>query len=139
MAVVKEKEMEIGYPTDVKHVAHIGSDGPNGTAPSWMNEFKGSNLGLTSTGGIDGSRNPTWSSQDFDQNLGRQLSSARLSNFPPTNLPSIPKNKKTRRKKVKSSTSSPKSGSSRSSRTSKSKSILRETEEPDSQHNSLNL
>ncbi|WJZ90700.1 hypothetical protein VitviT2T_009828 [Vitis vinifera] len=31
----KEQEMEIGYPTDVKHVAHIGWDG----GPS-MNEFK---------------------------------------------------------------------------------------------------
>lgn len=24
----KEEEIEIGYPTDVKHVAHIGWDGP---------------------------------------------------------------------------------------------------------------
>ncbi|ESQ54392.1 hypothetical protein EUTSA_v10027027mg [Eutrema salsugineum] len=38
----KEQEMQIGNPTDVKHVAHIGWDGPsdNATAPSWMNEFK---------------------------------------------------------------------------------------------------
>lgn len=37
-AVVKEREMEIGYPTDVKHVAHIGWDGPSGSgsAPSWV-------------------------------------------------------------------------------------------------------
>lgn len=28
--------MEIGYPTDVKHVAHIGWDGPSGSAPSWV-------------------------------------------------------------------------------------------------------
>lgn len=35
--VVKEqREMEIGYPTDVKHVAHIGLDGPSGSAPSWV-------------------------------------------------------------------------------------------------------
>ncbi|GLU23270.1 hypothetical protein SLE2022_392920 [Rubroshorea leprosula] len=38
--VVKEREMEIGYPTDVKHVAHIGWDGASGTPPSWMSEFK---------------------------------------------------------------------------------------------------
>ncbi|TXG47090.1 hypothetical protein EZV62_026384 [Acer yangbiense] len=38
--VVKEREMDIGYPTDVKHVAHIGWDGQSGSAPSWMNEFK---------------------------------------------------------------------------------------------------
>ena len=24
----KEEEMQIGFPTDVKHVAHIGNDGP---------------------------------------------------------------------------------------------------------------
>ncbi|KAJ0239150.1 CRIB domain-containing protein RIC6 [Hirschfeldia incana] len=39
----KEEEIEIGNPTDVKHVSHIGWDGPSATpasAPSWMNEFK---------------------------------------------------------------------------------------------------
>ncbi|CAD6246932.1 unnamed protein product [Miscanthus lutarioriparius] len=36
--VVKEHQMEIGYPTDVKHVAHIGWDSPTGSAasPSWI-------------------------------------------------------------------------------------------------------
>ncbi|KAH1055718.1 hypothetical protein J1N35_033783 [Gossypium stocksii] len=38
--------MEIGNPTDVKHVAHIGLDSSSDTAPSWMNEFK---TGLDST------------------------------------------------------------------------------------------
>ncbi|KAK4803050.1 hypothetical protein SAY86_001253 [Trapa natans] len=36
----KEQEMVIGLPTDVKHVAHIGMDGPSNTPPSWMNEYK---------------------------------------------------------------------------------------------------
>ncbi|CAH8389361.1 unnamed protein product [Eruca vesicaria subsp. sativa] len=36
----KEEEMKIGFPTDVKHVAHIGNDGPSTNAPSWMNDFK---------------------------------------------------------------------------------------------------
>jgi hypothetical protein len=36
VVVVKEREMEIGYPTDVKHVAHIGVDGPSGNAPTWV-------------------------------------------------------------------------------------------------------
>ncbi|XVF66455.1 hypothetical protein PTKIN_Ptkin10aG0037200 [Pterospermum kingtungense] len=31
--------MQIGLPTDVKHVAHIGMDGPSANKPSWMNEF----------------------------------------------------------------------------------------------------
>uniref|UniRef100_M1ASI6 P21-rho-binding domain-containing protein n=1 Tax=Solanum tuberosum TaxID=4113 RepID=M1ASI6_SOLTU len=33
---VKERELEIGCPTDVKHVAHIGWDGQSGNAPSWV-------------------------------------------------------------------------------------------------------
>jgi hypothetical protein len=32
----KEQEMQIGLPTDVKHVAHIGWDGPSANAPSWV-------------------------------------------------------------------------------------------------------
>ncbi|XP_055829520.1 CRIB domain-containing protein RIC6-like [Solanum dulcamara] len=36
----KEKDMQIGFPTDVKHVAHIGWDGPSIDNPSWMKEFK---------------------------------------------------------------------------------------------------
>lgn len=28
--------MQIGYPTDVKHVAHIGWDGPSVNAPNWV-------------------------------------------------------------------------------------------------------
>ncbi|KAJ8512669.1 hypothetical protein OPV22_003103 [Ensete ventricosum] len=35
----KEEEMQIGNPTDVKHVAHIGWDGPSVGSPSWMNDF----------------------------------------------------------------------------------------------------
>lgn len=38
----KEPEMEIGFPKDVKHVAHIGWDGPSASKPSWMNEYKSS-------------------------------------------------------------------------------------------------
>ncbi|KAJ7566300.1 hypothetical protein O6H91_02G096200 [Diphasiastrum complanatum] len=36
----REHEMEIGYPTDVKHVAHIGWDGPSINGPSWMDELR---------------------------------------------------------------------------------------------------
>lgn len=32
--------MEIGYPTDVKHVAHIGWDGPSVGGPSLIDELK---------------------------------------------------------------------------------------------------
>lgn len=36
----KEPEMQIGYPTDVKHVAHIGWDGPSANTPSWVYIYK---------------------------------------------------------------------------------------------------
>ncbi|RWR83992.1 CRIB domain-containing protein RIC6-like protein [Cinnamomum micranthum f. kanehirae] len=41
----QEQEMQIGHPTDVKHVAHIGWDGPSGpstttTPPTCVNENK---------------------------------------------------------------------------------------------------
>ncbi|KAE9619392.1 putative CRIB domain-containing protein [Lupinus albus] len=32
----KEEEIQIGNPTDVKHVAHIGWDGPSVNTPSWV-------------------------------------------------------------------------------------------------------
>ncbi|KAL0803111.1 hypothetical protein Bca101_058287 [Brassica carinata] len=55
----KEEEIEIGNPTDVKHVAHIGWDGPSATpasTPSWMNEFKnGGGLESGQGGGEDDS------------------------------------------------------------------------------------
>ncbi|TYI78978.1 hypothetical protein E1A91_D06G252200v1 [Gossypium mustelinum] len=62
---VKEKKMEIGYPTDVKHVTHIGWGTPShSTAPSSENEFntRGSNFTSLST----------WSSQDFEQSMGSE-------------------------------------------------------------------
>ncbi|KAL0300812.1 UNVERIFIED_CONTAM: CRIB domain-containing protein RIC10 [Sesamum radiatum] len=63
--VVKEREMEIGYPTDVKHVAHIGWDGPSGNAPTWMNEFKtGPDFAAMSIGNSGSALSP-WSSQVF--------------------------------------------------------------------------
>lgn len=35
----KEDEMEIGYPTDVRHVSHIGWDSSPSSAPSWVRKF----------------------------------------------------------------------------------------------------
>lgn len=32
--------MVIGFPTDVKHVAHIGMDGPSNAPPSWVSLVK---------------------------------------------------------------------------------------------------
>ncbi|KAG2405918.1 CRIB domain-containing protein [Vigna angularis] len=38
----KDSDIQIGHPTDVKHLAHIGWDGqgPSDNNPTWMNEFK---------------------------------------------------------------------------------------------------
>ncbi|KAL6197594.1 hypothetical protein ACLB2K_033202 [Fragaria x ananassa] len=116
--VVKEREMEIGFPTDVKHVAHIGWDGPSDSAPSWMNEFKNppdfSTLGRNNTGDRRDSSSSMaaspWASQDFEHSMRQP--STNLIDLPPNDLANVPK--KPKRKKVKSSASS--SSSSRSSR-----------------------
>nr|CAD1830917.1 unnamed protein product [Ananas comosus var. bracteatus] len=56
----KEQEMQIGYPTDVKHVAHIGWDGPSAAAaPSWMNEFQSA----PATNGEGGTDSPSGEQQ----------------------------------------------------------------------------
>ncbi|XP_076884130.1 CRIB domain-containing protein RIC10-like [Bidens hawaiensis] len=107
--VIKEREMEIGYPTDVKHVAHIGWDGSSGNAPSWMTEFKTTPDFAATSIGNSGSALSTWSSQDFGEAMGRRPTGDTLNDLPPVDLPSIPK--KQRRRKSKS-TCSPKSTSS---------------------------
>ncbi|KAK8546756.1 hypothetical protein V6N13_093799 [Hibiscus sabdariffa] len=72
---VKERKMEIGYPTDVKHVTHIGLGTPSDSASNWENELKtGSSTDFTATS-IHNSRGSnctlsTWSSQDFEESMG---------------------------------------------------------------------
>ncbi|KAJ4982272.1 hypothetical protein NE237_033109 [Protea cynaroides] len=129
--VVKEqREMEIGYPTDVKHVAHIGWDDQSANPPGWMNEFKSpSDFSAMSLGSLGGESDPSfvpissWSSLDFDQSMARQPHSSELSNDAgqPKDLPKAPK--KHKRKKTKStSASSTSSLLSRSSRAAQPKS-----------------
>ncbi|XP_061376559.1 CRIB domain-containing protein RIC10 [Gastrolobium bilobum] len=130
--VVKEREMEIGYPTDVKHVAHIGWDGPQGTGPSWMNDFKTSPDFSTSLGNLDELRDPnpmalttSWSSQDFEESTGSQMTSSIYKGIPSAGVPHVPK--KPKRKKTKSTSSSELlSASSRQSRAAKSKATYSE-------------
>ncbi|KAL8468895.1 hypothetical protein ACS0TY_031921 [Phlomoides rotata] len=113
--VVKEREIDIGYPTDVKHVAHIGWDGHSGSAPSWMNEFKtGPDFAATSIGHSGSALSP-WSSQDFGESMSmrQQTGSEMFKDIPQSELPPI--KKKQKRKKCKS-TSSPKSNSGSTSR-----------------------
>lgn len=92
--------MEIGLPTDVKHVAHIGWDGPSGSAPTWMNEFKtSSDFTATSIGNIietidhSSSAMPTCSSQVCE-----------FKRTPPAaDLPDAPKKNKRKKKNLSSS------------------------------------
>ncbi|KAG8482092.1 hypothetical protein CXB51_027108 [Gossypium anomalum] len=92
--VVKEREMEIGYPTDVKHVAHIGWDGPpgSGTAPSWMNEFK-TVPDFTTT------------SIDFGQSMGSQPATEMIRNLSAKDMPNVPKKQKWKKKSSSSKSS----------------------------------
>ncbi|KAI4295858.1 hypothetical protein L6164_035858 [Bauhinia variegata] len=115
--VVKEREMEIGCPTDVKHVAHIGWDGHPESGPSWMNDFKAAPDFTTSLGNLSERRdhpNPmsltAWSTQEFDRSAAHR----------PQERPTVPK----KQKRKKKSSSSPKSGS----RVPKPKPVYDETE-----------
>ncbi|CAL1397756.1 unnamed protein product [Linum trigynum] len=123
--VVKERELEIGFPTDVKHVAHIGWDGASGNPPSWMSEYKtapefSSSKPYGGANGVPRESNSVsfspWSSQDFSESMGLHqmpVSTMLDQTVPTSDPPSIPKKQK--RKKKSASTSSPSKGSSSSS------------------------
>ncbi|XP_073154159.1 CRIB domain-containing protein RIC10-like [Henckelia pumila] len=109
--VVKEREMEIGYPTDVKHLAHIGWDGPSGNAPTWMSEFKTVPEFTATSIGHNGSALSPWSSVDFGEIMGKQSEADMFKELSPnTEVGSMKKQQK--RKKSKS-TSSPNHSNSR--------------------------
>ncbi|KAJ8466412.1 hypothetical protein OPV22_028964 [Ensete ventricosum] len=79
----KEPEMQIGFPTDVKHVAHIGWDGPSVGSPSWMKDYH--SAPLSSSFGEDGTESPpsnSWGSQEFSRGGGIEDSPARQSPAP---------------------------------------------------------
>ncbi|WVZ77792.1 hypothetical protein U9M48_025614 [Paspalum notatum var. saurae] len=121
MFVHKEHEMEIGYPTDVKHVAHIGL-GTSDTSPSWMAEFKGTeDLSAGSLSTAAQSRQTSWASADFEQPRSMLPIEIFQDNNKPgqetTSCPDPPRGpRKTKRKKNRASspTSSARSSSSRS-------------------------
>ncbi|XP_006657657.2 CRIB domain-containing protein RIC7-like [Oryza brachyantha] len=68
------QEMQIGFPTDVKHVAHIGWDGPSvpnnnnaAGAPTWMKDYHSAPLdsaSFRSDRGGSAASNP-WASQEI--------------------------------------------------------------------------
>ncbi|OEL22900.1 hypothetical protein BAE44_0016081 [Dichanthelium oligosanthes] len=116
----KEHEMEIGYPTDVKHVAHIGL-GTSDTSPSWMAEFKGTeDLSAGSLSTAAQSRQTSWASADFEQPRSMMPIEIFHDNSKPSqeipSCPDVPRGpRKPKRKKNRASpTSSARSSSSRS-------------------------
>ncbi|KAH0910436.1 hypothetical protein HID58_033757 [Brassica napus] len=119
-------EIEIGYPTNVKHVSHIGWEGSSSSGPGWMSEFKVGAEVLSPRASSFSNARPstsffTSSSTDFDQGSSKRTISDTLRDAPPVtpiNLPKHSNTKSSRRKKSASSSSSPKS--SRSSIFSKS-------------------
>ncbi|EOA32791.1 hypothetical protein CARUB_v10016101mg [Capsella rubella] len=80
----KEPEMQIGIPTDVKHVAHIGWEGPSATTPSWMHDFKSQDRTKTETKGS--SNKKPGSSGEKHRNKARRKTST--GNNSPSESPS---------------------------------------------------
>ncbi|CAH9082338.1 unnamed protein product [Cuscuta europaea] len=117
----REIEIEIGGPTDVKHVAHIGWDGQAGNAPTWMNEFKAGPEFMSPKTGNSAHGLSQWSSQDIEDSMTLQSGSDICNEI--TQSREVPCGvKKQKRKKLKSSTSS----TSRSTRSMKTKMKLPE-------------
>ncbi|KAI8523081.1 hypothetical protein RHMOL_Rhmol13G0046800 [Rhododendron molle] len=75
----KEPEMDIGFPTDVKHVAHIGWDGPSVDTPSWMKEFRSQqgfqSAPLSANGEPKENPEVKWVSQDSCRRSSRSYNS----------------------------------------------------------------
>ncbi|CAL9075875.1 unnamed protein product [Musa textilis] len=126
--VHKEHEMEIGYPTDVKHVAHIGFDNP-----FWMDEFKSASDFSGSLSNYESAHNSwilslhdllTIVAADFDRPRELQTASAMFMDHRLPRIPKAPPSKtKQKKNKVASPTSSARSTRSSTSRTSYSTAI----------------
>ncbi|KAF8096944.1 hypothetical protein N665_0298s0014 [Sinapis alba] len=112
---VKERDMEIGYPTEVKHVDHVGWEVSSGSAPAWLSEFKAEADPLSPVPSpVSHARHSksllaTYSSTDFDQ----RSSQLKTISDRPRDVPPIPiglstiHSKSKNRRKNPSSTSSP--------------------------------
>ncbi|RAL39476.1 hypothetical protein DM860_003009 [Cuscuta australis] len=110
--VVEEPEIEIGYPTNVKHVAHIGWDGhQSGASPTWMKEFMtGPDFAVTSIG-----------KSELHKSATRQ-SGVELASENPVKAMNHPKKQKRKKGKSKCQSTSSSSCSPGSSLDAKSKS-----------------
>ncbi|XP_027094674.1 CRIB domain-containing protein RIC6-like [Coffea eugenioides] len=108
----KEPDMQIGFPTDVKHVAHIGWDGPSVDSPSWMKEFKSPTGFQSAPLAIPGDpkENPEikWVSEDGKNARGKSSSAKDQSE--------APRSSSRRQSSTENSSDSPKKEKSRHSR-----------------------
>ncbi|XP_071687696.1 uncharacterized protein [Rutidosis leptorrhynchoides] len=70
----KKQEIQIGAPTDVKHVAHIGCDGTSEESPSWMKGFGTSSQRQATSSNVSEapSDGPEWVSEDSGQKVSRR-------------------------------------------------------------------
>ncbi|GFZ17682.1 ROP-interactive CRIB motif-containing protein 6 [Actinidia rufa] len=113
----KESEMEIGYPTDVKHVAHIGWDGPSVDSPSWMKEFTSphgfQSAPLSANGEPKENPEIKWVSQDSSRRSLRSQNSAA------NDMPELPKSSRRHSTTSGSTAESPTGDSSTKSRQSR--------------------
>jgi len=113
----KEQDIQIGFPTDVKHVAHIGWDGPSevdSSQPSWMKEFKSTaQSGPLGSSGEREEPEIKWVSEDSKR--GNKIPSS-----PRCDLPDLPKSTRRHASSENGTTDSPrKKDKSRQSRRSK--------------------
>lgn len=69
----KKEEIQIGAPTDVKHLAHIGCDGPAQESPSWMRGFGTPEQSQFASPDVsEQSDGPEWVSEDSGQRVSRR-------------------------------------------------------------------
>lgn len=70
----KNQEIQIGAPTDVKHLAHIGCDGPAEESPSWMREFGSPAQCQSASRDMSDapSDGPDWASEDSSHRISRR-------------------------------------------------------------------
>ncbi|CAO2832220.1 unnamed protein product [Amaranthus hypochondriacus] len=97
----EQQEMQIGFPTDVRHVAHIGWDGSAANSPSWINTFKN---GDSEEGPANGNQ------QLVSKSRGRHASTTGL-DTPPLDSPSRRRSDKAKGSRRTSSVDSPKKSS----------------------------
>ncbi|XP_076916413.1 uncharacterized protein LOC143576120 [Bidens hawaiensis] len=104
----KEPEIQIGAPTDVKHVAHIGCDGPSTPAPSWMHEYQGETNGGSKDHGSESLSHQHKARQSRRSSHGNESSNHKPRKNRSTNNESSTNVKKTRKKQGDETTRSSK-------------------------------